>query len=69
MFGLGVQELLIIFVIIMVLFGAKKLPEMGKGLGRGIREFKNATNKLDDDDDDESEKEVEPKVIEGKVKK
>jgi len=68
MFGLGVQELLIIFVIIMVLFGAKKLPEMGKGLGRGIREFKNATNSLDDDDD-ESEKEVEPKVIEGKVKK
>jgi TatA/E family protein of Tat protein translocase len=69
MFGLGVQELLIIFVIIMVLFGAKKLPEMGKGLGRGIREFKNATNRLDDDDDDESEKEVEPKVVDGKVKK
>jgi sec-independent protein translocase protein TatA len=53
----------------MVLFGAKKLPEMGKGLGRGIREFKNATNRLDDDDDDESEKEVEPKVVDGKVKK
>lgn len=72
MFGLGVQELLIIFVIIMVLFGAKKLPEMGRGLGRGIREFKSATNKLDDDndddDDDESEKEAEPKVVESKVK-
>jgi TatA/E family protein of Tat protein translocase len=68
MFGLGVQELLIIFVIIMVLFGAKKLPEMGKGLGRGIREFKNATNKLDDDDDDEKEKVVEPKVVDSKVK-
>lgn len=67
MFGLGVQELLIIFVIIMVLFGAKKLPEMGKGLGKGIREFKNATNKLEEDDD-ESEKEVEPKVVESKVK-
>ncbi|MDH3603100.1 MAG: twin-arginine translocase TatA/TatE family subunit, partial [Candidatus Tectomicrobia bacterium] len=37
MFGLGIQELVIIFVIIMVLFGAKKLPEMGKGLGKGIR--------------------------------
>jgi TatA/E family protein of Tat protein translocase len=69
MFGLGVQELLIIFVIIMVLFGAKKLPEMGKGLGRGIREFKNATNSVDDDDDDEREEEVQPKVVEGKVKK
>ncbi|ETX05185.1 twin-arginine translocase TatA/TatE family subunit [Candidatus Entotheonella palauensis] len=68
MFGLGVQELLIIFVIIMVLFGAKKLPEMGRGLGKGIREFKSATNKLDDDDDDESEKEAEPKVVESKVK-
>lgn len=67
MFGLGVQELLIIFVIIMVLFGAKKLPEMGKGLGKGIREFKNATNKLDDDDD-ENEKEIEPKAVESKVK-
>lgn len=67
MFGLGVQELLIIFVIIMVLFGAKKLPEMGKGLGKGIREFKNATNKLEENDD-ESEKEAEPKVVESKVK-
>jgi len=66
MFGLGVQELLIIFVIIMVLFGAKKLPEMGKGLGKGIREFKNATNSMDDDDDDE--KVVERKVVESKVK-
>jgi sec-independent protein translocase protein TatA len=70
MFGLGIQELVIIFVIIMVLFGAKKLPEMGKGLGKGIRQFKNATNRLNDDDDDESEKEVEPKVkvVESKVK-
>ncbi len=69
MFGLGIQELVIIFVIIMVLFGAKKLPEMGKGLGKGIREFKNATNKLnDDDDDDDDEKNTEPKTVESKVK-
>ena len=67
MFGLGIQELVIIFVIIMVLFGAKKLPEMGKGLGKGIREFKNATNKLNDDDDDDEES-AEPKVVESKVK-
>ncbi len=65
MFGLGIQELVIIFVIIMVLFGAKKLPEMGKGLGKGIREFKNATNKLNDDDDDEES--AEPKVVESKA--
>ena len=56
MFGLGIQELVIIFVIIMVLFGAKKLPEMGKGLGRGIREFKRATERATEDEDDEPTK-------------
>jgi sec-independent protein translocase protein TatA len=38
--GIGVPELLIIFVIILVLFGGKKLPEMGAGLGKAIRSFK-----------------------------
>lgn len=65
MFGLGIQELIIIFLIIMVLFGAKKLPEMGKGLGRGIREFKRATDSATDDDDVEPKK-VEPKKVESK---
>jgi len=40
MFGLGTQELLIIFVVGGLLFGAKKLPELGKGLGEAIRGFK-----------------------------
>ncbi|HEY7709998.1 MAG TPA: twin-arginine translocase TatA/TatE family subunit [Candidatus Entotheonella sp.] len=62
MFGLGIQELMIIFLIIMVLFGAKKLPEMGKGLGRGIREFKRATENATADDDEE----VAPKKVESK---
>lgn len=62
MFGLGIQELVIIFVIIMVLFGAKKLPEMGKGLGKGIREFKRATENATADDDEE----VAPKKVESK---
>lgn len=56
MFGLGVQELIIIFLIIMVLFGAKKLPEMGKGLGRGIREFKRASEQAVEDEPEESSK-------------
>lgn len=60
MFGLGVQELIVIFLIIMVLFGAKKLPEIGKGLGKGIREFKRATD-LDTTDDDAEPKKVESK--------
>ncbi len=40
MFGIGSQELIIIFVIVFFLFGAKRLPEMGKGLGQAIRGFK-----------------------------
>jgi sec-independent protein translocase protein TatA len=40
----GPQELIIILIIVVVLFGAKKLPELARGLGQGIREFKKATN-------------------------
>ena len=43
MFGLGGAELLIILFIVMLLFGAKKLPDLAAGLGKGIREFKKAT--------------------------
>ena len=43
MFGLGVTELAIILVIVVVLFGAKKLPEIGKGVGEAIRNFKKST--------------------------
>jgi sec-independent protein translocase protein TatA len=60
MFGLGVQELIVIFLIVMVLFGAKKLPEIGRGLGKGIREFKRAT------DLSPEEEETEPKKVESK---
>lgn len=41
--GLGGQELIFIMVIILLFFGAKKLPELARGLGKGIREFKDAT--------------------------
>lgn len=43
MFGLGVPELVLILVIILVLFGAKNLPDIGKALGKTINEFRNAT--------------------------
>lgn len=40
---IGIPELIIILVIILVLFGASRLPEIGKGIGKGIRNFKDAT--------------------------
>ncbi len=60
MFGLGMPELVVILVIIVIVFGAGKLPELGAGLGKGIKNFKNATNdedakKLDDKDDEKSD--------------
>ena len=45
MFGIGMPELIIILVIILIIFGAGKLPEIGAGMGKAIRNFKSATNK------------------------
>ncbi len=42
MFGMGPWELLLVFLAILLLFGAKRLPEIAQGLGKGIREFKKA---------------------------
>ncbi len=45
----GWQEMIIILVILLLLFGAKRLPEMGRSLGRGMREFKDAVTGKDDE--------------------
>ncbi len=46
--GLGATEAVLIFLAIVFLFGAKKIPELAKGLGKGIREFKDATKEIKD---------------------
>ena len=51
MFGLGTQELLIILVIVVVLFGAKSLPRLGAGLGQGISNFKKGMSGGDEKED------------------
>ena len=50
--GLGVTELLIILVIIVVLFGASRLPQIGRGLGEGISNFKRSMKSAREDDND-----------------
>ncbi len=49
--GLGMPELIVILVIVLIIFGAGKLPEIGAGLGKGIRNFKKATQEIPDETD------------------
>ena len=49
--NIGMPELIVILVIVVLLFGTRKLPELGKGLGSGIRNFKNAMRSIDKDEE------------------
>jgi sec-independent protein translocase protein TatA len=49
MFGLGYQELLLILVIVLILFGAQRLPDLARSLGSSVKEFKKGVNELRDD--------------------
>lgn len=47
--SLGTGEIILILLVVLILFGGKKLPELARGLGKGIREFKNASNDIKED--------------------
>ena len=51
MFGIGTQEILIIALIILLLFGGKKIPELMRGLGKGVKSFKEGMNDLEEKSD------------------
>ncbi|MDR2160947.1 MAG: twin-arginine translocase TatA/TatE family subunit [Desulfovibrio sp.] len=59
---IGTQEILVILVVVLVIFGAKRLPEIGSGLGRAIRNFKKATTEPDEID-------ISPQAAKKKEKK
>ncbi len=59
--GIGMPELIIILVIILIIFGAGKLPEIGAGLGKGIKNFKKATKDVTLEDKEEDPEKIEKK--------
>jgi len=50
-FGISLPELIILLLVLLLVFGAKRLPEMGRSLGKGMREFKDSISGKDDDDE------------------
>ena len=61
MFGLGYQELLLILVIVLVLFGAQRLPDLARSLGSSVKEFKKGVNEVQKDDTTAAAKKEEEK--------
>lgn len=59
--GLGMQEILVILVIVLLLFGGKKIPELMRGAGKGVRAFKDGMKEVTTDEETTTEKEEEKK--------
>ena len=55
LFGLGLQEVIVIALIVLLLFGGKKIPELMKGLGKGVKSFKDGMKEIEDDKEVKSE--------------
>ena len=49
LFGIGMQEVIVIALIVLLLFGGKKIPELMKGLGKGVKSFKDGMKEIEDD--------------------
>ena len=60
-FGLGAPEIILIAIVVLLLFGGKKIPELMKGLGKGVKSFKDGMNEIEDADKSLKEEEEKPK--------
>jgi TatA/E family protein of Tat protein translocase len=56
MFGLGTGEIILILLIVLIFFGAKKIPDLAQGLGKGLREFRKAARDIQDEIDQPEDK-------------
>ena len=54
LFGIGMQEVIVIALIVLLLFGGKKIPELMKGLGKGVKSFKDGMKEIEADDKDDN---------------
>jgi sec-independent protein translocase protein TatA len=61
MFGIGVPELIVILIIVLIIFGAGKLPEIGSAIGKGIKNFKKSVHESDENDKAPDRKKVDEK--------
>jgi sec-independent protein translocase protein TatA len=61
LFGLGTTELLLIALVVLLLFGGRKIPELMKGLGKGVKSFKDGMKDMEDEINTPSPKKEEPK--------
>ena len=69
MFGIGMSEMVIILVIVLIIFGAGKLPEIGGGMGKAIRNFRQATKETEDMVSEHFERKEEIKIEHDGVQK